>query len=114
MCVHVHVCLPTIGTCTSRPTYISEDSKCERRLVAKIARKISNWRRIARFLKLEDADISAIENDGKDEYDKRQKMLFEWMKHNGSDATYYNLIKAFEDDEDKDMVDYIREQLTSK
>ena len=34
-------------------------------------------------------------------------MLYQWIKIKGDGATYHNLMQAFRDDDDKDMVDYI-------
>ena len=42
-----------------------------------------------------------------DEYDKRRKMLYQWIKIKGDDATYHSLIQAFKDDDDNEMVDYV-------
>ena len=66
---------------------------------------------MAPFLGLKEYHITAIECDGKTEYERRQKMLHQWIKHKGDNATYQNLMQVFMDAEDNDMVDHIREMI---
>ena len=66
---------------------------------------------MAPYLGMSDADTTVIERDGVGEEDKRRKLLQKWLQRNGPDATYYKLIEAFIDAENRHIADEICKQL---
>ena len=86
--------------------------KCsENFLTSKVAAKIVDWKALAPHLGMSDADVVAIQRDGVDEDDRRRKLLQRWLQRNGREATYYKLIEAFIDAENRHIADEICKQL---
>lgn len=81
--------------------------KIDETMVAKIAKRIKSWKPLAPSLGLNKVDVSEIDVDGSDEQDKKKRMLNLWMKREGNRATYYNLVQAFNEDDDQEMIDYV-------
>ena len=53
------------------------------------------WQRVGPRLKeISDGDINDIDKDGFDQADKRRRLVDLWAERNGSQATYYDLVKA--------------------
>ena len=84
------------------------NKKCSEDFLIKVAAKIVDWKALAPHLGMTTAaDAVVIERDGDGENGKRRKLLQMWLQRNGPDATYYRLIEAFIDAEDKDTADEI-------
>ena len=58
-----------------------------------IARLMDNWKCLAPSFGLSGPDITAIEIDGRDEHDRRKRLLDEWIRRNGFEATNLLLVK---------------------
>ena len=56
-----------------------------------------DWKGAARYLKLNDSEVNAVESDGRDKQDKRHKTLHKWKSKFAFKATYRNLIQALLD-----------------
>ena len=54
---------------------------------------MDNWKSLAPFFGLTQPDIVAIEIDGRDEHDRRKRLLDEWIRRNGFEATNLLLVK---------------------
>ena len=93
--------------------FLHEKINVHDRSIPKITKRIKNWKTLARWLGVGEPGISAIDNEGNDEDEKRNKLLYKWIEREGNAATYYTLIEAFENNEDKDTADYIRDLLGS-
>ena len=69
------------------------DAKCSDEHILDVSRFL-DWKGVARYLKLTDSEVGAVDSDGKDEQDKRHKTLQKWMNKFAFKATYRNLIQA--------------------
>jgi len=52
------------------------------------------WRAVAHYLELDDPEVEAVDFDGKNEEDKRFKLLQVWKRKFAFKATYKRLIEA--------------------
>ena len=64
--------------------------------IAKIAHSLTDWRTLVPYLGLNEADAEEIERNGRNEPEKRRRVLRMWINRNGAKATYKQLIAAFE------------------
>ena len=67
---------------------ISDDHLCE------IAIFLTSWRKVATYLKLSENDLGDVEQEGKDEQEKRIKVLQIWKGKFGFKATYRKLVEV--------------------
>ena len=58
-----------------------------------IARLMNNWKSLAPSFGLSEPDITAIGIDGRDEHDRRKRLLDEWIRRNGFEATNLLLVE---------------------
>ena len=72
------------------------DAKCSDEHILDVSRFL-DWRGVARYLKLSDSEVGAVDSDGRDEQDKRRKTLQNWKSKFAFKATYRNLIQALLD-----------------
>ena len=79
---------------------LEETQVCPRKLnecasdnhIREIALLLPSWRRVAEYLELNENDLDDVEQDGKDEQDKRLKVLQKWKRKFGFKATYMKLV----------------------
>ena len=75
-------------------------------LVIRLNKSLDNWEVVGFYLlRLTKPEIQAIKTDNNSEGQRRIKALNKGKEKNGDDATYYNLIEAFSDNDRVDMVD---------
>ena len=55
---------------------------------------ISSWKKLARRLKIEESKINAIDNEENELTEKAYKMLLQWRRSKGCEATYKALFLA--------------------
>ena len=67
---------------------ISDDHLCE------IALFLTAWRKVATYLGLGESDLDDVEQEGKDEQEKRLKALQKWKGKFGFKATYRKLVEV--------------------
>ena len=88
----------TLGDCIEHFDLPAEvlDAKCSDEHILDVSRFL-DWKGVARYLKLSDSEVGAVDSDGRDEQDKRRKTLEKWMSKFAFKATYRNLIQALLD-----------------
>ena len=88
----------TLDDCTEHFDLATEvlDAKCSDEHILDVSRFL-DWKGVARYLKLTDSELDAVESDGRDERDKQHKTLQKWMSKFAFKATYRNLIQALLD-----------------
>ena len=59
-----------------------------------IAIFLTSWRKVSTYLKLSKNDLDDVEQEGKDEQDKRLKALQKWKGKFGFKATYRKLVEV--------------------
>ena len=59
-----------------------------------IAIFLTSWRKVATYLELSENDLDDVEQEGKDEQDKRLKALQMWKRKIGFKATYRKLVEV--------------------
>ena len=72
------------------------DTKCSDEHILAVSRFL-DWKGVARYLKLTDSEVNAVESDGRDEQDKQHKTLQKWKSKFALKATYKSLIQALLD-----------------
>lgn len=77
-------------------TYLGEPfpslySVCTDDHVLEVAKKLSQWRNVARWLGFKPSCIEALERNQFDEEGKKIQMLTTWKQREGHDATYHTL-----------------------
>ena len=73
----------------------SLERKCTYEHMVTISEDLDDWRRVAPWLKLSEAAVVEIEQDGKNEPQKRLKTLQMWRGRLGYFATYRMLVDVF-------------------
>ena len=53
-----------------------------------LSQKLEQWKKVGRRLKIEEARLSAFDNENMEFSEKIYKMLLHWKKRDGSAATY--------------------------
>ena len=53
-----------------------------------LSRKLEKWKPVGRRLEIEEARLTAFDNENKDYSEKAYKMLLHWKEGNGSSATH--------------------------
>ena len=88
----------TLDDCIQRFDFTDEvlDAKCSDEHILDVSRFL-DWKGVARYLKLTESEVDAVDSDGRDEQDKRRKTLEKWMSKFAFKATYRNLIQALLD-----------------
>ena len=76
-----------------------------------IARHIVHWKHLAPYFGLTEPEISATSEDGHDHLDKAKIMLNQWIKKNGSDASYQHLLEVCLKAEDIQLAENICQEL---
>ena len=79
--------------------------QCTESILVRLSKSLDNWVVVGFYLGLTKPEIKAIKVDSNSEEERRIKALNKWKEKNGDDATYYNLIEAFSDNDRVDMVD---------
>lgn len=79
-----------------------------------VARHIDNWRHLAPYLGLTGPEISAISRNGHDELERRKMMLNEWIRKNGSNASYWCLLQVCLVADDKELAENICQEYISQ
>ena len=72
------------------------DATCSDEHILSVS-SLLDWKGVARYLKLTDSEVDAVDSDGRDEQDKRHKTLQKWKSKFAFKATYRNLIQALLD-----------------
>ena len=81
--------LKKVGVCPEKfDESISDDHLRE------IALFLTSWRKVATYLELSRNDLDDVEQEGKDEQDKRLKALQKWKGKFGFKATYRKLVEV--------------------
>ena len=81
--------LKKVGVCPEKlDKSISDDHLRE------VASFLPSWRKVAVYLKLSENDLDDIEQEGKDEQDKRLRVLQKWKGKFGYKATYRMLVEV--------------------
>ena len=81
--------LKKVGVCPEKfDKAISDDHLRE------VALFLTSWRVVAVYLELSDNDLGDVEQEGKDEQDKRLKALQKWKGKFGYKATYKKLVQV--------------------
>ena len=83
-------------------------------MIAKIAREFSTWERTAPYLGLKRSKISEIKRDNAEEQFRKRATLENWQTKFGDEATYINLIKALDEDENVELIDHILDLLKER
>ena len=65
----------------------------------------SDWKKVARKLKIHDPKITAIHKENEEFYEKIYQMLLKWKEANGSAATWKKLYKALIDADLKELAE---------
>ena len=88
----------TLGDCIEHFDLTDEvlDAKCSDEHILDVSRFL-DWKGVARYLKLTESEVGAVDSDGRDEQDKRHKTLQKWKSKFAFKATYKNLIQALLD-----------------
>lgn len=77
-------------------------------ILAKIADEIVDWRNFAPYLGLTPQDVSVIARDMTLSEDAKKKAMMEkWNKKPNVNATYFNLIKACVEAQDKQLAECV-------
>ena len=78
----------------------------------KIAIHFDTWKTTAPYLGIKRAEIKEIENDNpREERLRKVATLHKWIEKKGDEATYFNLLRALDDAENVEMIDYILDLL---
>ena len=59
-----------------------------------LSQKLENWKAVGRRLEIEDARLTAFDNENREFFEKIYKMLLHWKERNGSTASYTTLHDA--------------------
>ena len=73
----------------------------------------SEWRTVARWLKLNDSEVRAINSEGNSEQEKQQKTLQMWTRKFAFKATYKRLIEALLESGRADHAEKVCQKLSS-
>ena len=98
--------------CEMAASLASPDSQVSDLDIAKIARKIDNWKTLSPFLGLAPQDETVIEKSCKSYPEEKSAALHKWRDMKGKKATYRALIAAARAMESENLVDYV-ESLTA-
>ena len=80
-------------------------AKCTNQNLSKIAEKIVTWEDLARRLDLTEAKIAEIRKNHPNSYlEQKNQFLIKWKEIIGSKATYYALLKCFDECEMREHV----------
>lgn len=71
------------------------NEQCSADLAYEIAQRMDEWKVLALFLKLEDAEISEVEKDNTKEIERKLGTLNKWRRKFGPNATHRRLVEAF-------------------
>ena len=70
------------------------DQECTKKYLAKVSRKLKNWKLLSPYLDINDAEEHSI-SESSHNYDKQKlSLLLKWKENLGRSATYHALIKA--------------------
>ena len=86
----------------------SPDSQVSDLDIAKIARKINNWKELSPFLGLAPQDETVIERSCKDYLEEKRAALHKWRDMKGKEATYRALIAAAKEAENEKLADDVQ------
>ena len=88
---------------------------CSERHLALISHDITDWKSVAPFLGLTEAEESAILGSNPHSVpSQRIAMLRKWKQNRGAKATYKRLCRAFGDCKRADLVDKVKQVLTAE
>ena len=77
-----------------------------------VAKHIDKWQHLGPYLKLTQQEVTAILKDRHDgEQCQREMMLNEWIKKNGSNASYQSLLNVCVEADDKELAENICKEL---
>ena len=101
-------------TTTRQQLHCDLNQECSDQHLAKISRSIVDWREIAPFLELAEADEIAIRDSTPHSVlTQKMAMLRKWKQKLGSEATYERLCQAFEDCEKGNLVELVKQLAAS-
>ncbi|KAL5503492.1 hypothetical protein EMCRGX_G010449, partial [Ephydatia muelleri] len=90
------------------------DTKCTDLHISKIAEFLPQWKHMARLLGLENQRIQDFEDRYDDEIEQRSAALREWVRKEGSQATYRKIYNALCALEEKDAAEKVLELIVTK
>ena len=88
------------------------DKCCSSGHIAKISEHIENWEELAPYFGLTEAEEQEIQANNIHQYKvQRRKMVWKWVRKQGSKATYGKLKKVFEEVDESSLVSRVDELL---
>ena len=101
-------------TTTRQQLHCDLNQECSDQDFAEISRSIVEWREIAPFLGLAEADEIAIRDSTPNSVPtQKMAMLRKWKEKLGTKATYKRLCQAFEDCEKGNLVELVKQLAAS-
>ena len=96
------------------PPLASPDSQVSDLDIAKIARKINNWKELSPFLGLAPQDETVIERSCSGYLEQKSAALHKWRDMKGKLATYRALIAAAKGADNENLADYVQTLTTGQ
>ena len=101
-------------TTTRQQQHCDLNRECSEQQFAEISRSIVEWREIAPFLRLTEADEIVIRDSSPNSIPtQKMAMLRKWKQKLGTKATYKCLCQAFEDCEKGSLVELVKQLAAS-
>ena len=88
------------------PTFL--DHECTNKYLAKVSRKLKNWKLLSPYLDITNAEVHSISESSHDYDEQKLSLLLKWKEKLGRAATYNTLIKAIWDSGNVDLADFAR------
>ena len=84
------------------PTVLNQ--KCTNKYLAKVSRKLKNWKLLSPYLDITNAEVHSISSHDYDE--QKLSLMLKWKENLGRAATHHALIKAIWDSGNVDLTDF--------